>query len=142
MQQHLAPCNGVHRDGLRGGGFWIGLHAHSTHIGGTAATLGARAYRRPTLPPRPLQMSQSASVIACEVDGLRSPFSRPFANRMAGMHTGLMGMNIDQVGDQTQDVESAWREEIDRRIAELESDLVQGIPLEETLAKARAIADP
>ena len=53
-----------------------------------------------------------------------------------------MGMTIGQADDQTPDIESAWREEIDRRIADLENDLVQGIPLEETLAKARAIADP
>jgi hypothetical protein len=58
------------------------------------------------------------------------------------MHTISMGMTIGQADDQTPDIESAWREEIGRRIADLENDLVQGIPLEETLAKARAIADP
>lgn len=39
-------------------------------------------------------------------------------------------------------VEPAWQEEIHRRIADLESGRTQGIPLEETLAKARAITDP
>ena len=33
----------------------------------------------------------------------------------------------------------AWRSEAQRRLAELESGQVQGVPLEETLAKARAI---
>jgi hypothetical protein len=118
MQQHLAPCNGVHRDRLGGGGFWIGLHAHSTHIGGAAATLGARAYHRLILPPRLLQMSRSASAAACEADGLCGPFRRPFVNRAANMHTISMGMTIGQADDQTPDIESAWREEIDRRIAD------------------------
>ena len=36
-------------------------------------------------------------------------------------------------------VDKAWHEEIRRRIADLESGKVQGIPLEETLAKARKI---
>jgi hypothetical protein len=37
-------------------------------------------------------------------------------------------------------VDKAWHEEIGRRIADLESgSKVQGIPLEETLAKARKI---
>ena len=38
-------------------------------------------------------------------------------------------------------VDAAWRAEIHRRIADLESGRVQGIPLEETLAKARLIGD-
>lgn len=38
-------------------------------------------------------------------------------------------------------VDAAWRAEIHRRIADLESGRVQGIPLEETLAKARVIGD-
>jgi 2',3'-cyclic-nucleotide 2'-phosphodiesterase (5'-nucleotidase family) len=36
-------------------------------------------------------------------------------------------------------VESAWRVEARRRLAELESGQVQGIPLEDTLAKARKL---
>ncbi|MGB7546709.1 MAG: addiction module protein [Terracidiphilus sp.] len=36
-------------------------------------------------------------------------------------------------------VESAWRGEAQRRLAELESGKVQGIPLEDTLAKARKL---
>jgi hypothetical protein len=36
-------------------------------------------------------------------------------------------------------VDKAWHEEIGHRIADLESGKVQGIPLEETLAKARKI---
>ena len=77
-----------------------------------------------------------------------------------------MGMTIDQIVDETRKwpdedvaelvdriyrvkygdvpppVEAAWHEEIHRRIADLESGWVQGIPLEKTLAKARAIIDP
>lgn len=44
-------------------------------------------------------------------------------------------------GDIPQPIEAAWHEEIHRRIADLESGRVQGIPLEKTLAKARAIID-
>jgi hypothetical protein len=36
-------------------------------------------------------------------------------------------------------VDEAWRVDIHRRFAELESGNVQGIPLDETLAKARKI---
>jgi hypothetical protein len=36
-------------------------------------------------------------------------------------------------------VDLAWRTEAQRRLAELESGQVQGVPLEETLARARAI---
>lgn len=42
-------------------------------------------------------------------------------------------------GDIPPRVEVAWHEEIHRRIAELESGRVHGIPLAETLAKAQAI---
>lgn len=35
--------------------------------------------------------------------------------------------------------DAAWRSEAHRRLAELESGQVQGVPLEETLTKARAI---
>ena len=42
-------------------------------------------------------------------------------------------------GDADPAVERAWREEIRRRAAELEGGQVQGIPLEEALARARAI---
>ncbi len=36
-------------------------------------------------------------------------------------------------------LEAAWRDEARRRLAELESGAVQAIPLETTLAKARAL---
>jgi putative addiction module component (TIGR02574 family) len=36
-------------------------------------------------------------------------------------------------------VDKAWQDEIRRRIADMESGKVEGIPLEETLAKARKI---
>ena len=34
----------------------------------------------------------------------------------------------------------AWKAEVDRRIAEIESGQVKGVPLEESLARARKIA--
>jgi len=36
-------------------------------------------------------------------------------------------------------LDAAWRGEAHRRLAELENGTVQGVPLEDTLAKARAI---
>lgn len=81
------------------------------------------------------------------------------------MRIESMGMTMDQIVDETREwpeedvaelvdriyrvrygdipaaVEAGWCENIDRRIADLESGRVQGIPLEETLAKARAILD-
>jgi putative addiction module component (TIGR02574 family) len=38
------------------------------------------------------------------------------------------------------EIEAAWKTEIDRRITEIESGKVQGVPLEESLARARKIA--
>ncbi len=38
------------------------------------------------------------------------------------------------------DVEAAWKTEIHRRIDEIKSGKVQGIPVEESLARARKIA--
>ena len=38
------------------------------------------------------------------------------------------------------DVEAAWKTEIGRRIAEIEEDKVEGIPVEESLARIRKIA--
>jgi putative addiction module component (TIGR02574 family) len=37
-------------------------------------------------------------------------------------------------------VASAWKAETDRRISEIESGKVQGVPLEESLARARKLA--
>ncbi len=37
-------------------------------------------------------------------------------------------------------VTAAWKSETDRRIAEIESGKVKGVPLEESLARARKIA--
>lgn len=42
-------------------------------------------------------------------------------------------------GGMDPDLDSAWRSEAQRRIAELENGSVRGVPLEDTLAKARAI---
>lgn len=38
------------------------------------------------------------------------------------------------------DVEAAWKTEIDRRVKEIEEGKVEGIPLEESLARIRKIA--
>lgn len=56
------------------------------------------------------------------------------------MHTDSMGMTMEPSGDEP--TEAAWHEEIHRRITDLESGRIQGIPLEETLAKARMIVRP
>ncbi len=37
------------------------------------------------------------------------------------------------------DIEAAWKTEIGRRIAEIEEGKVQGVPVEESLARARKI---
>jgi putative addiction module component (TIGR02574 family) len=37
-------------------------------------------------------------------------------------------------------IAAAWKTEIDRRIAEIESGQVKGVPLEESLARARKLA--
>jgi putative addiction module component (TIGR02574 family) len=38
------------------------------------------------------------------------------------------------------EIEAAWKSEIGRRIAEIESGKVKGVPLEESLVRARKIA--
>ena len=37
------------------------------------------------------------------------------------------------------EIEAAWKTEVDRRIAEIESGKIKGVPLEESLARARKI---
>jgi putative addiction module component (TIGR02574 family) len=75
-----------------------------------------------------------------------------------------MPMTLDQIVDQTRELPSetvaelvdrimlarhgdiapsigaAWKSETDRRIAEIEAGKVKGVPLEESLARARKIA--
>ena len=46
---------------------------------------------------------------------------------------------IDTFSEPEPAVEAAWGREIDRRLAELESGKVKGIPVEEVMAKARKI---
>ena len=46
---------------------------------------------------------------------------------------------IDTFSEPDPAVDEAWGREIDRRLAELESGQVQGIPAEEVMAKARKI---
>jgi hypothetical protein len=82
------------------------------------------------------------------------------------MHTVSMRMTIDQIVEETREwpeervaelvdriyrakygdicpvTQAAWREEIQRRIADLESGGAQGIPLEETLARMRGVVGP
>ena len=79
------------------------------------------------------------------------------------MHTHPMQLSADQIVEETSDwpedavadlvdrilrakygeadpsIDKAWQDETRRRIAEIESGRVQGIPLDETLAKARKI---
>lgn len=46
---------------------------------------------------------------------------------------------IAKHGGLPSEIDAAWRDTAHRRLVELESGQVQGVPLEETLAKARAI---
>ncbi|MSU51447.1 MAG: hypothetical protein EXS37_20565 [Opitutus sp.] len=46
---------------------------------------------------------------------------------------------IDTFSEPDVAVDEAWGREIDRRLAELESGQVQGIPVEEVMARARKI---
>ena len=43
-------------------------------------------------------------------------------------------------GEITPEIDAAWKTEIDRRIAEIEEGKVEGIPVEESLARIRKIA--
>jgi Putative addiction module component len=88
---------------------------------------------------------------------------RLFAKEGPGLHTETMRMTIGQIVDESREspeedvaelgdsiycvthrdispaIEAAWHEVIHRRIADLESGRVGGIPLEEAVARARAI---
>jgi putative addiction module component (TIGR02574 family) len=44
-------------------------------------------------------------------------------------------------GDIETSVAAAWKSETDRRIAEIETGKIKGVPLEESLARARKIAE-
>jgi putative addiction module component (TIGR02574 family) len=47
---------------------------------------------------------------------------------------------VAQHGGIEPSVAESWKTEVDRRIAEIESGQVKGVPLEESLARARKIA--
>ena len=47
---------------------------------------------------------------------------------------------LERHGGIEPEVESAWKREIDRRIEEIESGKVEGIPVDESLARIRKIA--
>ncbi len=51
-----------------------------------------------------------------------------------------VGELVDRLTTSAPEIEAAWKTELDRRIAEIESGKVQGVPLEESLARARKIA--
>ncbi len=56
-----------------------------------------------------------------------------------------MPITLDQIVEKpcknTGELAAAWKTETDRRIAEIEAGKIQGVPLEESLARARMIAD-
>lgn len=52
----------------------------------------------------------------------------------------LVGRLTEDLRASNPEIEAAWKTEIDRRIAEIESGKVRGVPLEESLARARKIA--
>ena len=61
------------------------------------------------------------------------------------MPTEVVAELIDRImvarhGGMEASVAHSWKEEIDRRISEIESGKVKGVPLEESLARARKIA--
>ena len=47
---------------------------------------------------------------------------------------------LERHGGITPEIETEWKTEIDRRIAEIEAGAVEGVPIEQTLARARKIA--
>jgi putative addiction module component (TIGR02574 family) len=52
----------------------------------------------------------------------------------------LVGCLTEDLRTSNPEVEAAWKLETDRRIEEIESGKVKGVPLEESLARARKIA--
>ena len=52
----------------------------------------------------------------------------------------LVGRLTEDLHTSSPEIEAAWKNEIDRRIAEIESGKVKGVPLEVSLARARKIA--
>jgi putative addiction module component (TIGR02574 family) len=52
----------------------------------------------------------------------------------------LVGRLTEDLHSGDQDTEAAWKTEISRRIEEIQSGKVQGIPVEESLARIRKIA--
>ena len=52
----------------------------------------------------------------------------------------LVGRLTEDLHASNPEVEAAWKNEIDRRIDEIQTGKVQGIPLEESLARLRKIA--
>lgn len=51
----------------------------------------------------------------------------------------LVGRLTEDLHATAPEIDAAWRTEIDRRIEEIQSGKVQGIPVEEAFAKARRI---
>ena len=52
----------------------------------------------------------------------------------------LVGRLTEDLHTSSPEIEALWKLETDRRIEEIESGKVKGIPLEESLARARKIA--
>ena len=51
----------------------------------------------------------------------------------------LVGLLTEDLHTSDPEIEAAWKSEIDRRIEEIQSGNVKGIPLEKSLARARKI---
>jgi hypothetical protein len=67
-----------------------------------------------------------------------------FNNLRRGARCNAVADLVDRIlrakyGEADPSVDKAWQDETRRRIAEIENGRVQGIPLDETLAKARKI---
>jgi putative addiction module component (TIGR02574 family) len=52
----------------------------------------------------------------------------------------LVGRLTEDLHSSDPEIETAWKTEINRRIEEIETGKVKGVPLEESLARARKIA--
>jgi len=97
------------------------------------------------------------------LEAMNTPLISKLPGAVLPLRFGLMSMTIEQIVEEASKwpddvvaelvdrimvakhggiapaVDAAWRSEIRRRIGDMESGKVQGIPLEDSLAKARAI---
>lgn len=154
LLQFTTPC--------ANGGFSTRARSHSTYITGAFKT---RPWDWPSR-ARTDATDAAVDVVGRVRGGRAARAGEAVAKAIAEMQSDSMRMTVEQIVDEIREwpeedvaelvhriyhvkyddiplaVKVAWHAEIHRRIADLESGRVQRIPLEETLAKARAIIDP